>query len=183
MLRRKFLRNLSFLSITPFVGWTKLFKWFKPTSPLPTTTKTIFADSYDGSIWLRLLDPRGLSLPEMTVREFTCMLYGYEDGEVSDYFLEYECLVTLDELDDIVPRWRVEEYWYQYKDMISDYLGGLFIRVRSHGQREKKLAISSGRSGGQSGVCGQIFQRACAGLCVSCALCQPVVQHSEKGTA
>ena len=127
MLRRKFLRNLSFLSITPFVGWTKLFKWFKPNSPLPTTTKTIFADSYDGSIWLRLLDPRGLSLPEMTVREFTCMLYGYEDGEVSDYFLEYECLVTLDELDDIVPCWRVEEYWYQYKEMISDYLGGLFI--------------------------------------------------------
>ena len=63
----------------------------------------------------------------MTVREFTCMLYGYEDGEVSDYFLEYECLVTLDELDDIVPCWRVEEYWYQYKEMISEYLGGLFI--------------------------------------------------------
>ena len=127
MLRRKFLRNLSFLSITPFVGWTKLFKWFKPISPLPTTTKTIFADNYDGSIWLRLLDPRGLSLPEMTVREFACIQFGYDIGEVSDYFLETECYVRLDELDDIVPSWRVEEYWYQYKEEIHSYLGGLFI--------------------------------------------------------
>ena len=127
MLRRKFLRNLSFLSITSFVGWAKLFKWFKPISPLPTTTKTIFADNYDGSIWLRLLDPRGLSLPEMTVREFACIQFGYDIGEVSDYFLETECYVRLDELDDIVPSWRVEEYWYQYKEEIHSYLGGLFI--------------------------------------------------------
>ena len=118
MIRRSFIKAISLLSLTPFLGWNKLFNWSKIAKPITDGVREIIAIDNCETIGLHWENPIPIMdagpPKDWTWRDFLKEAYGEPVDELTEEYLEGDWELSLTDLDKPCPDTEIENWWFEH---------------------------------------------------------------------